>query len=46
MRILRLGLPLALELDGALSWAALFLSIVGFYWPTRGGRQCWNSGFR
>jgi hypothetical protein len=30
---------------GVLVEAALFLAIVGFAWPTRGGRQCWKTGF-
>jgi hypothetical protein len=27
---------------GALTEVALFLAIVGFAWPTRSGRQCWE----
>jgi hypothetical protein len=33
-----------MELDGALAGAALFLAIVDFCWPTRGGRQFWDLG--
>ena len=45
LRVLRLGLPLGAGSVGALAEAALFLAIVGFAWPTRGGRQCWKVGF-
>jgi hypothetical protein len=40
MRVLRLGRPLAEGSAGVLVGAALFLGIVGFVWPTRGGHQC------
>jgi hypothetical protein len=46
LRVLRLGLPLRAEAADALVEALLFLAIVGFSWPTRGGRQCWNSEFQ
>ena len=39
------GLPLLVDFEGALVKTALFLAIVGFAWPTRGGRQCWKMGF-
>ena len=42
LRVLRLVLPLGVGSAGALAKAALFLAIVGFAWPTRGGRQCWK----
>ena len=42
---LHLGLPLVVGSEGALAEAALFLAIVSFAWPTRGGRQCWKTRF-
>ena len=43
LRVLRLGLPLVAGSTGIFAEAALFLAIVGFAWPTRGGRQCWET---
>jgi hypothetical protein len=40
LRVLCLGLPLEVEVVGALAEALLFPAIMGFAWPTRGGRQC------
>ena len=45
LQALRLGLPLLVGSEGALAEAALFLAIVGFAWPTRGGFQYWKTGF-
>ena len=42
--MLRLGLPLGVGSAGALVEAILFLTILGFAWPIRGGRQCWKTG--
>jgi hypothetical protein len=41
--VLRLDLPLLVGSGGALVKATLFLA--GFAWATRGGRQCWKTGF-
>jgi hypothetical protein len=46
LQVLRLGLPLGAKVTGALAEAFLFPAIVGFPWPTCGGRQCWNHEFR
>ena len=47
LRVLRLGLLHGVGSTGALAEAALFLAIVGFAWPTRGGRQYWKTrGFQ
>ena len=43
LQVLRLGLPLGAGSTGALAEAARFLTVVGFAWPTRGGRQCWKT---
>ena len=45
LRALRLGRLLVKGSVGVLAKAALFLAIVGFAWPTCGGRQCWKMGF-
>ena len=39
-----LGLPLGAGSLDAIAEAALFLAIVSFAWPTRGGRHCWKTG--
>ena len=41
---LRLGLPLGAGSLDAIAEAALFLAIVSFAWPTRGGCHCWKTG--
>jgi hypothetical protein len=46
LRVLCLGLPLGAKVTSALPEAFLFPAIVGFSWPTSGGRQCWNHEFR
>ena len=37
-----LGHPIVEGSADVLVGATLFLRIVGFAWPTRGGRQCWK----
>jgi hypothetical protein len=45
LRLLRLGRPIVEGFAAVLVGAALFLAIMSFGWPTRGGHQCWKTGF-